>query len=216
MDNRRGAVPPASDMRQGEFHRWREGTPSAYPLHLRGIRALTEKYRYPILSFRHPIRGSSSTVRKPPLPRPEAPGAFASSSSSSVPATETAKGAHVETAAVRKPSVEKQERRKNRRYDLSLPVIVVAGQRSLRARSRDVSIAGVYLIVESEENFLPGMEVDLTLTLPQEVTSDEEVHIRAHGKTVRVDAFSENGATDTGVAVVFERHHFLRSNSLYG
>jgi PilZ domain-containing protein len=122
----------------------------------------------------------------------------------------------VETAAVRKPSVEKQERRRNRRYDLSLPVIVVAGQRSLRARSRDVSIAGVYLIVESEDNFLPGMEVDLTLTLPREVTSDEEVLIRAHGKTVRVDPFNEHGTTDTGVAVIFERHHFLRSNSLYG
>jgi hypothetical protein len=122
----------------------------------------------------------------------------------------------VATLTVRKPSVEKQERRKTTRYSLSLPVVVVAGQQSLRATSRNVSTAGVYLIFEAEDNLHPGTELELTLTLPREVTSEEEVLVRAHGKTVRVDTFGENGTRGAGVAVVFERHHFLRSNSLFG
>ena len=121
----------------------------------------------------------------------------------------------METATVRK-SVEQQERRRATRYNLSLPVVVVAGQLSLRATSRDVSTGGVYLVFESLEDLLPGTELDLTLTLPKEVTSEEEVLVRAHGKTVRVETFSEDGTAGAGVAVIFERHHFLRSNSLFG
>lgn len=120
------------------------------------------------------------------------------------------------TATIRKPSVEKQERRKTIRYSLSLPVVVVAGLQSLRATSRDVSTGGVYLVFESEEDLRAGTELDLTLTLPKEVTSEGEVLIRAHGKVVRLDTFSENGNRSAGVAIIFERHHFLRSNSLYG
>jgi hypothetical protein len=125
----------------------------------------------------------------------------------------------VEIPAVDKSSVEKdkQERRKSRRYTLSLPVVVAAGQQSVKAISRDVSTGGVYLIVESKDNLAAGAELDLTLTLPQQViASDELVLVRAHGKAVRVDALSENGTPSAGVAVVFETHHFLRSNSLNG
>ncbi len=111
--------------------------------------------------------------------------------------------------------MEKQERRKTRRYNLSFPVVVVTGQQSLKATSRDISTGGVYLIFESEDNLLSGTELDLTLKLPQEASSEEEVLVRAQGKTVRVDAFSEDGTRGAGVAVVFERRHFLRSNSLY-
>ena len=125
----------------------------------------------------------------------------------------------METPAVDKFSVEKdkQERRKSRRYTLSLPVVVAAGQQSVKATSRDVSTGGVYLIVESKDNLAAGAELDLTLTLPQQVvTSDELVLVRAHGKAVRVDALSDNGNSGAGVAVVFETHHFLRSNSVNG
>jgi hypothetical protein len=118
----------------------------------------------------------------------------------------------VATATVRKPSEEKQERRRTTRYNLSLPVVVIAGQQSLSAISRDVSTRGVYLVFESEANLLPGTELALTLTMPKEVAGEEEVLIRAQGKAVRV----ENGTGGGGVAVIFERRHFLRANSLYG
>jgi len=110
--------------------------------------------------------------------------------------------------------VERKERRKTRRYNLSLPATVNAlGQESVSARSRDVSTGGVYLVFDSQGNLLPGTELDLTLTLPKEITSDEEVLVRAHGKTVRVDTFGENGTRTIGIAVAFERHHFIRSGS---
>jgi len=91
-------------------------------------------------------------------------------------------------------------------------VVVIAGQQSLSATSRDVSTAGVYLVFDSEANLLPGTEVELTLTMAKEVSSEEEVLIRAQGKAVRV----ENGTGSGGVAVIFERCHFLRSNSVFG
>lgn len=109
----------------------------------------------------------------------------------------------------------KKERRRNRRYNLSLPASVNAqGQpESVNARSRDVSTGGVYLVFDANGDLLPGTELDLTLTLPKEVTSDEDVLVRAHGKTVRVDTFGENGSKTLGIAVHFERHHFVRGST---
>lgn len=118
------------------------------------------------------------------------------------------------TGTIHDVPVERKERRKNRRYNLSLPATVnPIGQESVSARSRDISTGGAYLVIGSEGNLLPGTELDLTLTLPKEVTSEEEVLVRAHGKTVRVDTYGDNGTKTMGVAVVFERHHFVRSSS---
>jgi hypothetical protein len=109
-------------------------------------------------------------------------------------------------------TVDRRERRKSRRYALSLPATVNAtGQEPLNARSRDVSTRGVYLVFNSKEGLLPGTELDLTLTLPKEVTCDEDVLVRAHGKTVRMDTYGENGTRTIGVAIAFERQHFTRS-----
>lgn len=119
-----------------------------------------------------------------------------------------------ETGTIHDVPVERKERRKNRRYSLSLPATVnPLGHETVSARSRDVSTGGAYLVIGSEGNLLPGTEIDLTLTLPKEVTSEEEVQVRAHGKTVRIDSYGENGTQTMGIAVVFERHHFVRSGS---
>jgi hypothetical protein len=87
------------------------------------------------------------------------------------------------------------------------------GQQPVNAKSRDVSTGGAYLVFDSNDGLAPGTEIDLTLTLPKEMTSQEEVLVRAHGKTVRVDTFGENGDKSMGIAVVFERHHFVRSGN---
>lgn len=115
----------------------------------------------------------------------------------------------------REITVEKRERRKSRRYTLSLPATVSAtGKEPLNARSRDVSTRGVYLVFDSKEGLLPGTELDLTLTLPKEVTCDDDVMVRAHGKTVRLDTYGENGTRTIGIAIAFERQHFVRSSSV--
>jgi c-di-GMP-binding flagellar brake protein YcgR len=119
----------------------------------------------------------------------------------------------VGTTVIHEPSVEKQERRKNKRYTMSLPVTIRAGgEQSVNATSRDVSSGGVYIFFEAPDNLQAGAELDITLALPKEIVGDVEVLVRARGKAVRVDSVEGNG-TGTGVAVAFETHHFVRANS---
>jgi hypothetical protein len=108
------------------------------------------------------------------------------------------------------------ERRTARRYDLSLPVIIrVPIDREPVSRSgktRDISTHGVYLLVDSELS--PGAELDLTMTLPAEVTGGTEVFIRAIGKVVRVEKTAESASDRLGVAAVIERYEIVRSEAL--
>jgi c-di-GMP-binding flagellar brake protein YcgR len=105
------------------------------------------------------------------------------------------------------------ERRTARRYDLSLPVLVrvpVDKEASSRnGKTRDISTRGLYFTVE--EDLSAGAELDITLTLPSEVTRGSEVFIRAMGKVVRVDKKPENGASRVGVAAVIERYEIVRT-----
>jgi c-di-GMP-binding flagellar brake protein YcgR len=105
------------------------------------------------------------------------------------------------------------ERRTARRYDLSLPVIirvpVEKEAASHNGKTRDISTRGVYFILDSDLE--AGAEIDLTMTLPTEVTGGTEVLIRAVGKVVRVDKRSENSTQRIGVAVVIERYEIVRN-----
>jgi c-di-GMP-binding flagellar brake protein YcgR len=107
------------------------------------------------------------------------------------------------------------ERRTARRYDLSLPVIIrVPVDKEISSRNgktRDISTRGVYFTID--EDLSDGAELDITLTLPSEVTSGSEVFIRAMGKVVRVDKRPENGAPRVGVAAVIERYEIIRTDS---
>ena len=108
----------------------------------------------------------------------------------------------------------RRERRKASRYSLFLPAIIrIARQPSLNARSKDVSARGAYVFVESDDNLLPGTELDLTLALPKEVTSGAEALLCAHGRAVRVDKSAGEGTGDIGLAVAFETCDFIRSTS---
>ncbi|SRR6266852_828695 len=106
------------------------------------------------------------------------------------------------------------ERRTTRRYDLALPVIIrfpVDKELSSRnGKTRDISTRGLYFTVDKE--FGADSELDITLTLPAEVTRGSEVFIRAMGKVVRVDKAPEDGASRVGVAAVIERYEIIRSD----
>jgi hypothetical protein len=105
------------------------------------------------------------------------------------------------------------ERRTARRYDLSLPVIIrlpVEKQVSSRnGKTRDISTRGVYFTIEQDLN--AGTELDITLTLPSEVTRGSEVFVHAMGKVVRVDKASEGVSSRIGVAAVIERYEIIRN-----
>ena len=111
------------------------------------------------------------------------------------------------------------ERRNARRYDLSLPVLVripsetadvrVAG--SQKGETLDISTRGLYFIVE--QDLQAGSELDITLTLPSEVTHGSEVFVKASGKVVRVDPRSEARNMRLGVAAVIERYDIVRGEN---
>ena len=107
------------------------------------------------------------------------------------------------------------ERRAARRYDLSLPVIIrVPLDKETTPRTgktRDISTRGVYFTIDKD--FSTGTELDITLTLPAEITRGTEVFVRAQGKVVRVERKAENGSDRIGVAAVIERYDIIRGES---
>ncbi len=107
------------------------------------------------------------------------------------------------------------DRRTVRRYDLSLPIEVRAvlpvQAGPLRGRTRDVSTAGVYFIIDQE--FTPGSELEFALTLPAEITHGTDVFIHARGKVVRSEKKTEDRAERAGVAASIEKYYIVRAEA---
>jgi hypothetical protein len=107
------------------------------------------------------------------------------------------------------------ERRAARRYDLSLPVIIrvpVEKTDSARnGRTRDISTRGVYFTLE--QDLESGTELDITLTLPAEITRGTEVFVRAQGRVIRVDRRHDDSSKHVGVAAVIERYDIIRGET---
>ncbi len=107
------------------------------------------------------------------------------------------------------------ERRAARRYDLSLPVIIRLlmdiEPQSRSGKTRDISTRGVYFTIDQAME--AGAELDITLTLPAEITRGTEVFVRAQGKVVRVEKKGDDSLTRTGVAAVIERYDIIRGEA---
>jgi hypothetical protein len=104
------------------------------------------------------------------------------------------------------------ERRTARRYDLTLPISIRFAAESLvtrqDGRTRDISTRGLYFVVTRDLE--AGSEVDITLTLPADITRGGDVFVRAQGKVVRVERRLEDGESRMGVAAVIERYDIIR------
>jgi PilZ domain len=108
------------------------------------------------------------------------------------------------------------ERRNARRYDLSLPVMIRIPSDGVEVRraglqkgeTLDISTRGMYFVIK--EDLKAGSELDITLTLPSELTHGTEVFVKAAGKVVRVDPRSEARNMWLGVAAVIERYDIVR------
>jgi hypothetical protein len=104
------------------------------------------------------------------------------------------------------------ERRTARRYDLSLPIIIrIPDERqddSQEGKTRDISTRGLYFVIA--QDLEAGSELDITLTLPGEITHGTEVFVRALGKVVRVERRME---ARMGVAAVIERYDIIRGQA---
>jgi len=110
---------------------------------------------------------------------------------------------------------EMTERRTARRYDLSLPIIIRIptdqAVDSQQGRTRDISMRGLYFVID--QNLEAGSQLDITLTLPAEVTRGTKVLVRALGKVLRVERRMEDGNARMGVAAVLERYDIIRGEA---
>ena len=104
------------------------------------------------------------------------------------------------------------ERRTARRYDLSLPIIIRipagADPSSRKGKTRDISTRGLYFTIDQE--IVAGAELDITLTLPAEITRGTEVYVRAQARVIRVDRRPDDSSVRVGVAAVIERYDIIR------
>jgi c-di-GMP-binding flagellar brake protein YcgR len=107
------------------------------------------------------------------------------------------------------------ERRTTRRYDLSLPIVIhVPKEKALdwqQGKTRDISTRGLYFVVD--QNMEAGSQLDITLTLPAEITHGSDVFVRALGRVVRVERRIEDGSARMGVAAVIERYDIIRGEA---
>jgi hypothetical protein len=107
------------------------------------------------------------------------------------------------------------ERRTSRRYNLSLPVIIrMSTDRAAdtqNGNTRNISPRGLYFIIPKDLE--AGSKIEITLTLPTEITRGTEVFVRARGKVIRVEQRMEDDSTRMGVAAVIERYDIVRGKA---
>ena len=107
------------------------------------------------------------------------------------------------------------ERRTARRYDLTLPISIRSAAENLVSRqdgkTRDISTRGLYFVVP--QDLETGSALDITLTLPAEITHGGDVIVRAQGKVVRLEPRLEDGESRLGVAAIIERYDIVRRES---
>jgi hypothetical protein len=82
---------------------------------------------------------------------------------------------------------------------------------SQEGKTRDISTRGLYFVMD--QNLQAGSELDLTLTLPAEITHGSEVFVHAQGKVIRVESRVEDGNTRMGVAAVIDRYDIVRGEA---
>ncbi len=107
------------------------------------------------------------------------------------------------------------ERRTVRRYELSLPVKIRIPAQSdavtYDGKTRDMSTRGVHFIIENDLKV--GVELDLTVTLPVEITGGAEVFLRTKSTVIRVENSSADGERRVDVAALFKKYDFVRNES---
>ena len=91
------------------------------------------------------------------------------------------------------------ERRRKRRIRFESPASVAAGRHSIAASTKDISERGLFVFTEAR--FEPGSEIDIIVTLPEEVGLPLSGMVCCHGRVVR----SDSGGGQYGVALQIDR-----------
>jgi len=97
------------------------------------------------------------------------------------------------------------ERRVGQRFELLLPLAVHFDGQTFPGYTHDLSGRGISLFAEA--SLAEGSVVELTFTMPSEITLAESMRVRCRGRVLRV---SDSGTgKKTGIAVRLESYQYL-------
>jgi hypothetical protein len=100
------------------------------------------------------------------------------------------------------------ERRGAQRFEVNLPLAVHFDGRTVPGFTQDLSGRGIFFYAETA---LPeGAVVELTFTMPSEITLAENMPVRCSGRVLRASA-SQAGQR-SGIAVQLDSYQYLPSN----
>ena len=99
------------------------------------------------------------------------------------------------------------ERRAAQRFDYQIPISikVVGRENEVHGCTQDLSARGAFFYTEAA--IVEGLELEVTLRMPAEITLTESMHVRCKGKVLRVSR--QSGSGKIGVAVQLEGYEFL-------
>ena len=105
------------------------------------------------------------------------------------------------------------ERRSAQRFEMHLPLAVHFDGRTVPGFTQDLTGRGVFLYAET---MLPeGAVVELTFTMPSEITLGENMPVRCRGRVLRASSpqgvHSDVGQRN-GIAVQLDSYEYLPSN----
>lgn len=78
-----------------------------------------------------------------------------------------------------------KSRRRHERIAVSLPATITAGSHTLPASTRDISVSGLFVFTDAP--LREGSDVEIILTLPEELGFVGSEMICCHGKIVRTE-----------------------------
>jgi len=101
------------------------------------------------------------------------------------------------------------ERRAAQRFELHLPLLVRFEGKTVAGFTQDVSARGIFFF--SEANLPEGAAVELTFTMPSEITLGDSMPVRCRGRVVRAAALE--GGQRSGMAVRLDSYEYLPTDS---
>lgn len=99
------------------------------------------------------------------------------------------------------------ERRSGQRFQLHLPLTIHIDGKAVPGFTQDLSSRGLFLYTEAL--LAEGAVVELTFTMPSEITLAESMRVRGRGRVLRADP-SLSGPR-TGIAVQLDSYQYLPS-----
>jgi hypothetical protein len=97
------------------------------------------------------------------------------------------------------------ERRVGQRFELHLPLAIHFDGRSAPGFTQDLSGRGIFFYAEAAPS--AGSVVELTFTMPSEITLAESMRVRCRGRVLRVSPSEAGG--QNGIAVRLESYQYL-------